>query len=158
MINFAAIPLEDRFFEDYVPGVGGTYGPTSVTEAEIVAFATSFDPHAMHVDPVAARSGGFGGLIASGWHTTALMMRLMVGNFLNEKASVASPGVDELRWVRPVRPGDELRARFEVVSARASRSRPDRGLMRVGIEMINQDDQVVMTQTMINLLRRRPTR
>lgn len=158
MTDFDTLPLSDRFYEDYVPGVGGTFGPTTVTADEIVAFATAFDPHAMHVDPGAARSGEFGGLIASGWHTTAIMMRLMVDNFLNEKASVASPGVDELRWVRPVRPGDELWARFEVVSTRASRSRADRGLIQVRIEMTDQDGHVVMTQTMLNLLRRRPTR
>ena len=156
MPSFTETPLADRWFEDYVPGAGGTFGPAEVTEAEIVAFATRFDPHTMHVDPEVSRTGDFGGLIASGWHTTAVMMRLMVDHFLNEAASVASPGVDELRWHLPVRPGDLLRARFLVVSARASASRPDRGLVRTRIELLNQRDEVVMSQLMMNLIRRRP--
>lgn len=156
MPSFTETPLADRWFEDYVPGAGGTFGPAEVTEAEIVAFATRFDRHTMHVDPEASRTGDFGGLIASGWHTTAVMMRLMVDHFLNEAASVASPGVDELRWHLPVRPGDLLRARFLVVSARASASRPDRGLVRTRIELLNQRDEVVMSQLMMNLIRRRP--
>ena len=101
-----------------MPGLVETHGPLEVTESEIVAFASSFDPHDMHVDPEAARRSPFGGLIASGWHTTALMMRLMVGGFLNQRASVASPGVDELRWLLPVRPGDLLRMPVRVQRTR----------------------------------------
>ena len=150
------LPLADRYFDDYLPGVGGIFGPVEVTEEQIVSFATEFDPHTMHTDPEAARSGDFGGVIASGWHTTAIMMRMLVDNFLNERASVASPGVDELRWRRPVRPGDLLRGRFVVLSARPSSSRPDRGLVRIGIELLDQHDAAVMSQTMLVLLRRRP--
>ena len=155
-MNAFTLPLADRYFDDYTPGTGGIYGPVEVTEAQIIAFATAFDPHAMHTDPEAARSGEFDCLIASGWHTTAMMMRLLVDNFLNERASVASPGVDDLRWHRPVRPGDLLRGRFVVLSARPSVSRPDRGLVRIGIELIDQHDAVAMSQTMLVLLRRRP--
>jgi acyl dehydratase len=153
--SFDETPLTDRHFDDYRPGDGGTYGPVEVTESAIVGFAADFDPHTMHLDPVGAADGPFGGLIASGWHTTAVMMRLMVDNFLNERTSLASPGVDELRWHRPVRPGDQLRARFTVLEARPSRSKPDRGIVRTCIEMLNQNDEVVMSQIMMNLIRRR---
>lgn len=148
-------PLSDRHFEDYVPGTGGTYGPVVVTEEAITAFARAFDPQQMHTDAHAARSGPFGGLIASGWHTTAVMMRLMADNYLNQWTSLASPGVDELRWLRPVRPGDALSARFTVLTARPSRSKPDRGLVTTRIEVGNQDGDVVMSQVMLNLIRRR---
>ena len=148
------VPLADRTLDAYVPGLVETHGPLEVTESEIVAFASSFDPHDMHVDLEAASRGQFGGLIASGWHTTALMMRLMVGGFLNQRASVASPGVDELRWLLPVRPGDLLRARFTVLSSRVSASKPDRGLVRTRIEVLNQRDEVVMSQVMMNLILR----
>jgi len=154
MTDRHAVPLEDRTFDDYAPGLVETHGPLEVTESDIVAFASSFDPHDMHVDPEAASRGQFGGLIASGWHTTALMMRLMVGGFLNQRASVASPGVDELRWLLPVRPGDSLRARFTVLSSRVSASKPDRGLVRTRIEVLNQRDEVVMSQVMMNLILR----
>jgi acyl dehydratase len=154
MTGSSSVPLSERTFDDYVPGLVETHGPLEVTEPEVVAFASSFDPHDMHVDPEAARRGEFGGLIASGWHTTAMMMRLMVGGFLNQRASVASPGVDELRWLLPVRPGDSLRARFTVLSARVSRSKPDRGLVRTRIELLNQHDDVVMSQVMMNLVLR----
>jgi acyl dehydratase len=154
MTDRHAVPLEDRTFDDYAPGLVETHGPLEVSESDIVAFASSFDPHDVHVDPEAASRGQFGGLIASGWHTTALMMRLMVGGFLNQRASVASPGVDELRWLLPVRPGDSLRARFTVLSSRVSASKPDRGLVRTRIEVLNQRDEVVMSQVMTNLVLR----
>lgn len=150
------VPLAERYFDDYRPGLGGTSGPIEVTEAEIIAFTTAFDPHSMHTDPEAARAGDFGGLIASGWHTTAMTMRLLVDTFLNERASIASPGVDDLRWHLPVRPGDRLRGRFLVLSARPSTSRPDRGLVRIGIELLDQHDETVMSQTLLVLLRRGP--
>jgi acyl dehydratase len=153
-VPLPARALADRTFDDYVPGLVETHGPLEVTESDIVAFASSFDPHDMHVDPEAARRSPFGGLIASGWHTTALMMRLMVGGFLNQRASVASPGVDELRWLLPVRPGDLLRAQFTVLSSRISASKPDRGLVRTRIEVLNQRDEVVMSQVMMNLVLR----
>lgn len=152
-----AVPLAERHFEDYVPGLTGSYGSVLVSEHDIVAFATAFDPQQMHVSPDGARSGPFGGLIASGWHTTAIMMRIMADNYLNQWTSLASPGVDELRWYRPVRPGDLLSARFTVVSARPSRSKPDRGLVRTRIEVLDETGDVVMSQVMMNLVRRRDT-
>ncbi|WP_120338910.1 MaoC family dehydratase [Cryobacterium soli] len=155
MDDFLAVPLADRYFEDYQPGVVVEYGAVEVSEASIVAFAAAFDPHLMHVDPVAALAGPFGGLIASGWHTTAVMMRIMVDNYLNERTSLGSPGVDDLRWLRPVRAGDILSARFTVLSARASASKPDRGLVRTRIEVNNQAGEPVMSQVMMNLILRR---
>src|SRR5438874_10861775 len=95
-----------RYFEDYRPGTVFTSGMLRVSEADIIDFARRYDPQAMHTDPEAARNGRFGGLIASGWHTAALMMRLFATNFLSPASSVASPGIDEFRWLQPVRPGD----------------------------------------------------
>jgi acyl dehydratase len=105
-----AVPVTDRYFEDYVAGEVFEYGQIPVTAAEIVEFARRFDPQDMHVDPEAAAHGRFGGLIASGWHTAAMMMRLFADNFLSKVASLASPGLDELRWLQPVRPGDGARS------------------------------------------------
>ena len=150
------VPLADRTLDAYVPGLVETHGPLEVSESDIVAFASSFDPHDMHVDPEAARRGQFGGLIASGWHTTALMMRLMVGGFLNQRASIASPGVDELRWLKPVYPGDVLRCETEILDKRASQSRPEMGSYRSRMTVLNQDDAPVMTFISIGLIATRP--
>ena len=149
------VPREDRYFEDYMPGAVYEYGYLSVTEAEILEFARRFDPQPIHIDPEYAASGPFGGLIASGWHTSSLMMRLFADHYLSRVASLASPGIDELRWPAPVRPGDQLRLRTTIVEARPSRSKPDRGLVRTRGELINQDDRVVLDLTAMNMLGRR---
>jgi acyl dehydratase len=151
------VPLAERFFEDYAVGLIAEYGSYTVTLEEVVRFAEAFDPHLMHTDAAASVNGPFGGLVSSGWHTTAIMMRIMVDNFLNERNSLGSPGVDDLRWIKPVRPGDVLSVRFTVVAARASASKPDRGLTHTRIELMNQTGDVVMSQVMLNLLRRRST-
>ena len=143
---------EDRYFEDYIPGAVFEYGEIRVDEAEIIEFARRFDPQDMHVDPEAAARGRFGGLIASGWHTAAMMMRLVVENFLPKKASLGSPGIDELRWLRPVRPGDVLRLRVTVLEATRSRSRLDRGVVRSLMEVLNQDGEVVMSLKPMNII------
>jgi acyl dehydratase len=150
-----AVPAEDRNFEDYVPDAVFEYGDIPVTEAEIIEFARRFDPQQMHVDPEAATRGRFGGLVASGWHTAAMTMRLIVDNFLPKGASLASPGIDELRWLKPVRPGDVLRIRVRVLEATPSRSRPDRGMVRSFVEVLNQDGDVVMSMNPMNIIRRR---
>jgi acyl dehydratase len=150
-----ATPAEDRYFEDYVPGAVYEYGYATVTEAEIVSFAREFDPQPMHVDPGFAANGQFGGLIASGWHTAAIAMRMVVDHFLSRVASIASPGIDELRWPAPLRPGDSVRLRVTITQARRSRSKPDRGLVHTYAELINQNDQVVLTLTAMNLIRAR---
>jgi len=146
---------EDRYFEDYIPGTVFEYGEIRVNESEILDFARRFDPQDMHVDPAAATRGRFGGLIASGWHTGAMMMRLLADNFLPKNASLASPGIDELRWLRPVRPGDVLCIRVSVLEATPSRSKSDRGMVRTLIEVLNQDADVVMTLKPMNIIARR---
>lgn len=149
-------PVAERWFEDFVPGTVHEFGHAEVTETDIIDFAHRFDPQPMHIDPEAAARGHFGGLIASGWHTAGLMMRLFVEHFLPVNASLASPGIDELRWTRPVRPGDVLHLRVTVIEAMRSRSKPDRGMLRTLIEVLNQNGEVVMSLKPMNLLRCRP--
>jgi acyl dehydratase len=148
-----AAPIDRRYFEDYVPGLVAEYGPIVADTEEIIAFAARYDPQDIHADPQRAASGPFGGLIASGWHTAGLMMRLYVENYLSHVASLASPGIDELRWLAPVRPGDALTLRVTIRSARRSQSKPDRGLVHTFIEVLNQDRAVVMSMLAMNLLR-----
>ncbi len=152
--DFAA-PIDDRYFEDYTPGAVYEYGYVTVTEAEIIEFATRFDPQPMHIDREFAATGPFHGLIASGWHTAGIMMRIFVDHCLSRVASLASPGIDELRWPAPVRPGDSLRLRATFVETRRSRSKPDRGLVRTKAELINQNDEVVLQLTAMNIIRAR---
>ena len=154
--DFAA-PVEDRWFEDYLPGSVYEFGHVAASEAEIIAFAEQYDPQAIHLDPQWAATGPFGGLIASGVHTMALCMRLYVDHYISRVASLASPGLDEVRFPRPVRPGDELRLRVTVAEARLSRSKPDRGLVHTVVEGFNQDDQVVLSFTAMNFFARRTT-
>ena len=150
-----AVAAEDRYFEDYLAGAVFECGRTLVTEAEIIEFARRYDPQDMHVDPDAAARGRFGGLVASGWQTAAMTMRLIAENFLSKGTSLASPGIDELRWLKPVRPGDVLRIRVTVVEATPSRSRSDRGMVRSLVETLNQDGDVVMSMKPMNIIRRR---
>jgi acyl dehydratase len=152
-----AVPVEDRHFEDYVPGAVFKYGEIPVTEAEIIEFARRFDPQYIHIDRERAVHGPFGGLIASGWHTAAMMMRLIVDNFLPRSASLGSPGIDELRWLKPVRPGDVLRVRLSVLEATRSRSKPDRGVVRTLCEVPNQDREIVMSLKAMNIMACRST-
>ena len=149
--------VADRHFEDFLPGMTSMLGPIPIAEADIIEFALKYDPQPIHTDPVAAAAGPFRGLIASGWHTVSLVMRVLVENYLAREASLASPGIDELRWLKPVRPGDKLSVRVTVLDARRSRSKPDRGLVRTSIEAVNQDDEVVMTLIAMNLFRCRDT-
>ena len=146
------VPIDDRYFEDYVVGSVFEFGPIAIEESEIVAFAKSFDPQTMHVDPEKAAHGPFHGLIASGWHTIALMMRLFVDHYLSAVASRASPGVDEVRWRRPVRPGDRLQLRISILEAKPSRFKPDRGMVVSLLEGINQEGEVVASLKAMNLL------
>lgn len=150
------VPTQDRYFEDYVPGSTYEYGPVSIDESEIIDFARRFDPQYFHVDPEAAARGPFGGLIASGWHTGSLMMRLLADHFISKVASLGSPGIDELRWLRPVRPRDSLRLRVSILEANRSRSKPHLGIVRTQVEVLNQNDEVVMTLKAVNMLLCRP--
>ena len=145
-----------RYFEDYALGTTYDCGSVSIDQAGIIAFAKEFDPQPFHVDPVAAAAGPFGGLIASGWHTAVLVMRLLVEQYLSEEASLGSAGLDELRWPHPVRPGDTLRARATVIESRRSLSKPDRGIIKTLVEAVNQDGRTVMRATAINFMLVRP--
>ena len=145
-------PIDDRYFEDYVPGASFVFGEFAVSAEDIVDFGRRYDPQDFHTDAAAAAKTRFGGLIASGWQTAAMMMRMYCEHYLSKNASLASPGVDELRWTQPVRPGDRLSLRVTVAEARRSTSKPDRGLIRSAIEVQNQNGEVVMTMTAMNLI------
>lgn len=149
----STVPVNSRYFEDYVEGTTHEFGPITVTEEEILSFAEQYDPQPMHTDPEAAKDSIFGGLIASGWHTAALTMRILVEEYLSYVASLGSPGVDELRWIYPVRPGDELSVRVTVVETRQSRSKPDRGIVRSFIKVFNQNQELVMDMKATNFMR-----
>ena len=138
---------QDRWFEDYVPGAVHDLGSVVVDEQEVIAFARQFDPQPFHLDKEWAERSAFGGLIASGWHTACMVMRLICDHYLSEVSSEGSPGIDELRWLRPVRPGDQLTVRITILDARRSRSRPERGIVRSQTETLNQDGEVVMHLT-----------
>jgi acyl dehydratase len=153
MDDAVEVPPAQRYFEDYHVGMVDEFGDIAVTAEEVVEFARRYDPQSMHVDPVVAAQGPFGGLIASGWHTAAMVMRLFVEHYLSKVATLPSPGVDELRWVRPARPGDTLRVRVTVTETKRSRSKPDRGLVRGLVEVLNQDGEPVMTMRPMNLMR-----
>jgi acyl dehydratase len=144
------------YFEDFPPGDVRESPARAVTREQILAFAREFDPQPFHIDEAAAKTTIYGGLIASGWHTVAIYMRLMWEAFLKDTASLGSPGVDEVRWLKPVRPGDTLRARFTVLEAIPSRSKPDRGVVRSLSEVLNQHGEVVMTLRGLGLFGRRP--
>ena len=145
-----------RYFEDFQVGQVHELGSHEVTREEILAFAQQYDPQPFHLDEEAGRRSIFGGIIASGWQTAAICHRLLVRSVLEDSASMGSPGVDELRWLRPVRPGDTISARIEVLEITPSRSKPDRGSMRTRMEVRNQQGEVVMTESAAVLFRRRP--
>lgn len=148
-------PPEERYFEDYLPGRTYEFGTTTVSEAEIIEFARQFDPQYFHIDPERAKTSRFGGIVASGWHTIGLAMRLYVEHYLTHVASMASPGVDEIRWPNPVRPGDILRIRVTTLEARPSRSKSDRGIVRAKIEALNQKDETVLSMIGMGIIGRR---
>jgi acyl dehydratase len=145
-----------RYFEDFAEGDTVELGSFSYTEQEIIDFACAYDPQPMHTDPHAARESIYGGLIASGWQTATSYMRLLVDEVMRDSASVGSPGIEKLRWLKPVRAGDTLRARFSVLQARPSNSRPDWGIVRSRGEVLNQSDELVMDVEAVNFFGRRP--
>ena len=147
---------DDRYFEDYIEGDVHDCGSIAVDADEIVAFAKRYDPQTFHTDPEAAKQTMFGGLIASGWQTCGLMMKLFADNYLTHVASLASPGVDELRWLKPVRPGDRLSVRVTVLKAVPSKSKPDRGAVTSLVEVFNQANELVMSMKPVNIIARRP--
>jgi acyl dehydratase len=147
------VARDQRHFEDYPVGAVAQYGPIVVDEAEVIEFGRRFDPQEFHTDPVKAAQGPFGGVIASGWHTGSMMMRVLVDRYLSRPAGMGSPGMDELRWTAPVRPRDRLWFRFTVIEARRSESKPDRGVVRLLIEVINDQGVVAMSVKAMTLVR-----
>jgi len=152
MQDVFATPIDARYFEDYIPGAVYEFGSIAVEEAEIISFAKKFDPQSFHTDPEAAKKSMYGGLIASGWHSASLMMRLFSDHYLSHVASLGSPGVDELRWLQPVRPRDTLSIRVTVTESRRSLSKPDRGILHSFCETLNQHGEVVMTMKALNFI------
>ncbi|MGZ8782391.1 MAG: MaoC family dehydratase [Gaiellaceae bacterium] len=148
--------MPELYFEDFSAGQVVELGSVAVTESAIVDFARAFDPQPFHVDPEAAKESVFGGLIASGWHTGAMWMRLYVDSMLGGTAGRGSPGVEELRWLAPVRPGDTLTGRLTVLELSPSERNPDRGTVRIRGEMVNQDGFTVMAMTSRGHFGRRP--
>jgi acyl dehydratase len=134
-----------RYWEDFQIGEVTALGPVDVPEEELLAFARRYDPQPFHIDAEAARTGPFGGLIASGWHTTAIFMGMFVRGVLLDAASMGSPGVEEIRWTVPVRPGDRLTARVTIVDSRPSETNPGRGTVITANEVFNQHGELVMT-------------
>ena len=145
-----------RYWDDYEVGQKFDLGSTSFTADEIVDFARHYDPQSFHVDADAARQSMFGGLIASGWHVTAKLMRLFVDNYVDQRTALGSPGVDEVRWLKPVRPGDTLTAWVECAGKVPSRSRPEMGIIHEQWQATNQKGELVMTLKGTNMVRRRP--
>jgi acyl dehydratase len=148
-----AHPPEDRYFEDYIPGAVHEFGSIGVDEDEVIEFGRRYVPLSYHTDKEAAKTSIYGGVIASGWHTAALMMRIYTENYLSKIANLGSPGGDELRWDKPVFPGDTLSLRATILETRRSASRSDRGIVRTFIEVLNQQRNVVMSMKMVNFVR-----
>jgi acyl dehydratase len=144
------------YFEDFPAGRVDESARRTITREEMVEFARKYDPQPFHLDDAAAKTTIFGGLIGSGWLTVSVMMRLLWDTMLKDVMSLGSPGSDEIRWLKPVRPGDTLRARFTVVEAIPSRSKPDRGVVKTFTEILNQHDEVVMTMRGMGMFGRRP--
>ncbi len=143
------------YWEDFKVGDTAPLGERIVDKDEVIAFATAYDPQPFHIDQKAARESMYGGLIASGWHTVAMVMRMMVDSYLNQSASLGSPGVENVRWLRPVRPGDTIRAQRRVLDTRASASKPTMGIVKTLWEVFNQRGELVMTMEGHGMFQRR---
>jgi acyl dehydratase len=145
-------PSRDLFFEDFAVGQRFDTEAIAVTEAEIIAFACQFDPQYFHLDPEAAAKSSFGGLVASGLHTLSLTMRLFFEFNLWERAIVGSPGLEHVRFLMPLRPGDTIRSTVEISAVKRSRSKPDRGVISTAHRAFNQHDQVILTMTCLHMV------
>lgn len=149
--------MVSRFLEDFAVGSSAELGSVHVTEDEIRTFATRYDPQPFHTDPHAAQRWPYGGLIASGWHTAAMMMRVIVDAFIDPETSLGSPGLGPIRWTLPVRPGDVLHVRARVTGNRRSQSKPDRGTVTLEVDVLNQNGDVVMTvENWLAIVKARP--
>jgi acyl dehydratase len=146
-----------RYFEDFEPGLVMEFGPRLVTREEIIAFAAEFDPQPMHMDEEAGRASMLHGLGGSGWHTCCLMMRMIADGFLLNSSSMGAPGIDEIKWLSPLRPGSQITVRATATETKASRSRPDRGFVKFLYEVSDQSGTRIMTLVCsMMLLRREP--
>ncbi len=146
--------MSKRHWEDFKPGTVAIYGPRLVTREEIVAFAAEFDPQPMHLDETAAGATLLGGLAASGWHSCCILMRMIADGFINDSNSMGAPGVDEVRWLKPLRPGTNVRVRTTVLETRASGSRPEIGFAKCLFELLDEQDTVLTTMTSPLMIRR----
>jgi len=146
-----------RYFEDFQVGERIELGSVTVTEEEIIAFASQYDPQPFHISPEQAKHSYYGGLIASGWHTVSLLMRLMVDALINDTISLGSPGVDEVRWLRPVRPNDTLHAYLIIVETTPSKKRAELGILKSSSEVFNQSGELVLTLNGVHFFGRRPS-
>jgi acyl dehydratase len=155
-LNSLATPIMTLSFEDFPPGHFGSYGPRHVTREEMLAFAAEFDPQPMHLDEEAAKRSMLKGLSGSGWHLCSIMMRMMFDFYIGRTASLGSPGVNELKWLAPFRPGDDLTLDVDVVEARVSRSRPDTGIVTFKGSVRNAAGQVLAEMTSPIIVKRRP--
>jgi len=144
------------YFEDFFPGQEIALGSRTVSEEEIIAFATQFDPQPFHIDHQAAAASPYGGVIASGWHTCSMMMRMVVDGMMASASSMGSPGLDKVRWLLPVRAGDTLTVSYLTTAVKASTSRPDRGVVWSTWQAVNQDGQLVCTIEGMGMFGRRP--
>jgi acyl dehydratase len=144
-----------RYWEDFKVGEVEQIGGKKVERDEVIAFAKQFDPQPFHVDESAAKASMYGGLIASGWHTCAMVMRMMCDAYMLQSASVGSPGIDNLKWLKPVRPGDTLRAQRTTLESRTSKSRPEIGIVSNLWEVFNQEGEMVMSMQGYGMFRRR---
>jgi acyl dehydratase len=151
-------PSRDLFFEDFAVGQRYETPGITVSEADIIAFARQFDPQYFHLDPAAAAKSAFGGLVASGLHTLSLTMRLFFELNLWERAIIGSPGLEHVRWLLPLRPGDTMHTQVEISAVKQSRSKPDRGVVSTAHRAINQHDQVIFTATCLHMVRTRGDR
>lgn len=145
-----------RYFEDFAVGDSFELGSRTLTEDEIVTFAKDYDPQPFHTDPEAAKESAFGTLIASGWQTVGVFMSLLVNGLINDTASMGSPGIEGIQWLKPVKPGDRLTGRIRIVESIASKSRPDRGILKTEGQLTNEAGDVVMTIRAVNFFGRRP--
>jgi acyl dehydratase len=143
------------YFEDFYPGQDIDLGTRAVTEEEIIDFATKFDPQPFHIDREAAAGSIYGGVIASGWHTCSMMMRMVVDGLMAKSASMGSPGLDGVRWLAPVRAGDTLNVRYQTTQVKASNSKPDRGVVWSKWVAINQHGEAVCTVEGMGMFRKR---
>ena len=145
-------PDRERYFDDYEQGAVHILGTVTADEDEMLAFAELYDPQNIHISPEEAAKGPFGAIIASGWYTSGLMMRLYARHYLSNVSSLSSPGLTDLKWPAPVYAGDELTVQVTIESARRSKSDPSRGIVQSAVEATNQDGAVVMTVTGVNFI------